>query len=87
VFYVCIVTFLNTTKGCGDLGSIYFPFKDEYKDEPKLAIYPKTLFGTIYAFLFTYENLVMATFITFGALCVTSMLQILHHLDYSPPPQ
>jgi len=27
---------------------ICFPFKDEYKDEPK--------FGTIYTFLFTYEN-------------------------------
>jgi hypothetical protein len=69
------------------IGGICFPFKDEYKDEPKLPIYPKTLFGTIHTFLFTYETLVMATLITFGALCVASMLQILHHLNYPPPPQ
>jgi hypothetical protein len=66
---------------------ICFPFKDEYKDELKLVIYPKRLSGTIYTFLFTYETLVMATLITFGALCVASVLQILHHLDYPPPPQ
>ncbi|KAH9537389.1 hypothetical protein CY35_16G051000 [Sphagnum magellanicum] len=69
------------------IGGICFPFKDEYKDEPKLAIYPKTLFGTIHTFLFTYETLVTATLITFGALCVASMLQILHHPNYLPPPQ
>jgi len=68
-------------------GGICFPFKDEYKDEPKLAIYPKTLFGTIHTFLFTYETLVVATLITYGALCVASMLQILHHPNYPSPPQ
>jgi hypothetical protein len=59
---------------------IRFPFQDVYEEEWKV-IYPQTKLDKLYSFLFNYETLIVATLITFGALCVASMLQILRHPD------
>jgi len=62
------------------LEGIEFPFHDVYQEECKVT-YPQTKLNMLLSFLFTYETLVVATLITFGALCVASMLQILRHPD------
>jgi hypothetical protein len=60
------------------LDGINFPFQDVYIDECKERKLPTKL-NMLFSFLFTNETLVVATLITFGALCVASMLQILRH--------
>ncbi|CAK9219411.1 unnamed protein product [Sphagnum troendelagicum] len=62
------------------LEGIRFLFQDVYEDECK-KIYKQTKLNRLYSFLFNYETLVVSTLITFGALCVASMLQILRHPD------
>jgi hypothetical protein len=59
---------------------IRFPFQDVYEGECKF-IRQQTKLEKLYSFLFNNETLVVATLITFGALCVASMLQILRHPD------
>jgi len=59
---------------------ITFPFQEVYEEECK-KIYEKTKLEKLYLFLVSYETLIVATLITFGALCVASMLQILRHPD------
>jgi hypothetical protein len=63
---------------------IGFLFQDVYEDECKVKK-QQTKLNRLYSFLFNYETLVVATLITFGALCVASMLQILRH-PYTPTP-
>jgi hypothetical protein len=59
---------------------INFPFQDEYQDEIKVKKRP-TNRDMLFSFLFSYETLIVATLLTFGALCVASMEQILRHPD------
>jgi len=59
---------------------IKFRFQDEYEEECKEKK-QQTKLNMLFSFLFTYETLVVATLITFGALCVACMLQILRHPD------
>jgi hypothetical protein len=62
------------------LEGINFPFQAWYEGECQ-PIYAQTKLDMLYSFLFNYETLIVATLITFGALCVASMLQILRHPD------
>jgi len=59
---------------------IYFCFQDA-DSYYECKIYPQTKLDILFSLLVTYDSLVVATLITFGALCVASMLQILHHPD------
>jgi hypothetical protein len=62
------------------LEGINFPFQAGYEDECQLK-YEPTKPEKFYLFLVSYETLIVATLITFGVLCVASMLQILRHPD------
>jgi len=57
---------------------INFRFQDVYDDERQMKI-PKTTLNMLFSWLLSYETLVVATLISFGALFVASMLQILRH--------
>jgi hypothetical protein len=56
-----------------------FPFKDVVEEDEWRGRKPQTKLKKLFSFLLSDGTLFVATLITFGALFVASMLQILRH--------